>query len=103
MPSPAGCHRPACSPSGYEESNGGDCVSLPKATSFFTPLPVVDRSAVGPGEWSSQGPNQRGTGALAGLVDHADCRPCCARRLFAINSKSHPKFFIGDELVDSTA
>ncbi len=23
MPSPAGCHRPACSPSGYEEGNGG--------------------------------------------------------------------------------
>lgn len=23
MPSPAGCHRPACSPNGYEESNGG--------------------------------------------------------------------------------
>lgn len=23
MPSPAGCHRPACSLNGYEESNGG--------------------------------------------------------------------------------
>ena len=23
MPSPAGCHRPACSPNGYKESNGG--------------------------------------------------------------------------------
>lgn len=23
MPIPAGCHRPACSPSGYEESSGG--------------------------------------------------------------------------------
>jgi|MDTF01.1.fsa_nt_gb hypothetical protein len=24
MPSPAGCHRPACSPNGYKESNGGE-------------------------------------------------------------------------------
>lgn len=23
MPSPAGCHRPACSPNGYKESNVG--------------------------------------------------------------------------------
>jgi hypothetical protein len=24
MPSPAGCHRPASTPNGYEESNGGN-------------------------------------------------------------------------------
>lgn len=45
MPSPAGCHRPACSPSGYEESNGGGVAAAGRVLVPARPAAPQARSA----------------------------------------------------------